>query len=278
VNFSGYIPLRRGLISHIQEGRLSNNEALTFIVLLMLADSSTGAGTINAPTLRAFLPELSYDAAKRALLALEEKGYIYRAITPFSTRAYRFWVGNYRPTTGPHRSLQTDISKALETRDVSDIKYIKPALEGAPEGAPETALEGAPNYKKEKDTKKETTPIEPTVCASVSAPQSASVSHARQRTKRSTFGSACALHDATHDALHDATQSMTHSMHHDTTHSMHQPLHHETIQTVQPVATRSPEEAGIKWSGYDGAYRDVASGRVLDWQEAQARLGKGETQ
>jgi hypothetical protein len=78
MNFVGWVPLRRGIIAHTQHGRLSNTECLVLIFLIMLADKGTGAGTINAPSLCAFLPGLSYDSAKRVLLSLEEKRYIFR--------------------------------------------------------------------------------------------------------------------------------------------------------------------------------------------------------
>ncbi|HKV92333.1 MAG TPA: hypothetical protein VJW20_07275 [Candidatus Angelobacter sp.] len=268
MNFSGYIPLRRGLISHIQDGRLTNNEALTFIVLLMLADSSTGSYTINAPSLRAYLPELSYDAAKRALLALEEKRYIFRDIKPFSTRVYRFWIGNYRPTTGQYRALQTDISKALDTRDVNDITYINPALEGALGGAPEGALEGAPNNKKEKEKEKKENPL-PGVCASLSDSVCDSMNQSRQRTKRSAEGPACALHDATHDATH----TMHHDMHHAATHDMH----HANDTPRPPKKLAAPEDLGMSWCEREKAYRDAESGRLLGWPEFQDRFSQGAT-
>jgi hypothetical protein len=270
VNFVGYVPLRRGLLSHIQDGRLTNNEALTFVVLLMLADKETGSGTINSPTLRSFMPGLSHDAAKRALLGLEEKRYIFRQITPFSKRVYRFWVNLYMPTTGPHKSLQINLSQVFESGDINDIRYVDPAPEGAPQPPPQTAPQGAHHYKKEKETDKENIAYtDSPVCASTVDAVSDSVSHSGQRTKRSTLGQACALHDAQQCAPPDATHSTTHTMHHsmqqDTTHS---------VQRVIAALPASPEDVGLKWCGYEGAYVDIASGRALSFQESERLLGK----
>lgn len=155
MNFSGYVGVRRGLLAHLQDGKLSNTEALVLVILILLADKSTGSGTINAPTLRTFLPELSYDAAKRTLLSLEDKRYIFREIIPFSKRVYRFWVHRYTPSAGPHKLLQTDCSQAFETNDAKHVRYVK----SAPEGAPEGALEGALHYEKGKGNQIQNPPI-----------------------------------------------------------------------------------------------------------------------
>lgn len=155
MNFVGYVQLRRGIMDHLVDGRLSNNEALVLMWLIMLADKATGKGTINAPTLRTFLPELSYHAAKRLLQSLEDKQYIFRQIKPFSKVVYPYWVNRYILTYGPHKLLQIDLSQVFESRDIADICYIDPALENAPEGAPEGALDPALYYKN-RETKKET--------------------------------------------------------------------------------------------------------------------------
>lgn len=148
MNFIGYVQLRRGIMDHLVDGRLSNNEALVLIWLIMLADKSTGAGTINAPSLRAFVPGLSYHAAKRVLLSLEEKRYIFRHIVPFSKLVYPYWVNRYTITDGPRKLLQIDLSQVFESRNIADIRYINPALEGAREGALEGAPEPALYYNK----------------------------------------------------------------------------------------------------------------------------------
>jgi hypothetical protein len=247
----------------------------------MLADKETGSGTINSPTLRSFTPDLSHDAAKRALLGLEQKRYIYRQIIPFSKRVYRFWVNLYMPTSGPHKLRQINLSQVFESGDINDIQYVDPAPQGAPQTAPQGAPQGAHHYKKEKEIDKENVPYtDNAMCASLSDAVSVSMSDSGQRTKHSTLGQACALQDATHDvqqsALQDAThtkqQTMHHAVQHGTTHAMQQDMQHVKD------APRSPEDAGLKWSGYDGAYIELASGRVLGWRESEMRLGKGATQ
>ena len=159
MNFSGWVQLRRSLLDHIVEGRISNHEALTLIVLILLADKGSGRGTINAPALTFFLPGLSYDAAKRVLESLEDKRYVFRDITKFSKNVYPYWVDKYLVTTGPHRSHRIDLSKVFESGDVRDIRYVQSAPEDAPQDAPDNARERAPDaalhYKKETEKEKD---------------------------------------------------------------------------------------------------------------------------
>jgi hypothetical protein len=282
MNFVGYVPLRRGLLSHIQEGRLTSNEALTFVVLLLLADKETGSGTINGPALRSFMPGLSHDAAKRALLGLEEKRYIFRQIIPFSKRVYRFWVNLYMPTSGPNKLRQINLSQVFDSGDINDIEFVDPAPQGAPQTAPQGAPQGALHYKKDKEKDKENIPNTSSgMCASESDAVSDSVSHSRQRIAKHTEESACAHKSAHSSALQGATQRVTHcALHpttHSTTHSTTHPVTHTTTH-VNNAPPASAEESGLRWSGYDGAYMDTASGQVISWQEAQTRLGKEKTQ
>jgi hypothetical protein len=161
VNFSGYIPLRRGLIEHTHDGRLTNDEALTLVWLIMLADKETGRGTINGPTLKTFLPGLTVDGAKRVLNSLQKKGYIYRDITPRSPIVYPYWVNGFIPSTGPNKLLQLDLSEVFESKDPSKVKYISTAPAPAPVTAPGTALDPAldtaldPAHYNDKDQKKD---------------------------------------------------------------------------------------------------------------------------
>jgi hypothetical protein len=158
MNVVGYVPVRRGILDHTHDGRLSTHEFAVLSVLILLADKETGRGTINAPTLITWLRDLSIDAAKRALLHLERKGYIFRDITPYSKPAYPYWVARYVPSTGPHKLLQTEIAKALVSRDPNDIHYVNPALQSAPQGALQTAPQGAHSYKKGKKIREKDNP------------------------------------------------------------------------------------------------------------------------
>lgn len=193
MNFVGYVPMRRGLLEHTMTGELSLQEFAAFTVLVMLADKSTGAGRINAPVLRTYLPDLSYPATKRLLQSLEDKRYIFRQIVPNSKVVYRYWVNRYQPTSGPHKLFQISLSKVFETKDPKDIEYVNRVPEGEPHTEPETEPHSephtGPNNKKEKDKEKEKKKPTGTKVTSTPASPVASVMAA---TVASTEGSACA--------------------------------------------------------------------------------------
>ena len=129
--FNGYVPLRRGILKHIHEGNLSTNEFATLVCLIMLADKDSGKGEINAPLLRYYLPDLSSDAAQRALASLEAKGYIYRHRPGSSKRAYPYWVNNYEVTTGQYRARRVCLDGVARSGDVKDILYVDSLTQGA---------------------------------------------------------------------------------------------------------------------------------------------------
>jgi hypothetical protein len=168
VNFSGWVQLRRGLIEHLHDGRLTVMEFSVLVVLIMLASKDSGSGTINANTLAAFMGEgLNYESdvlrnrqrgKQRVLHNLEAKRYIYRQIVPHSKRAYRYWVDKYELTGGPHKSRRLDLSKVFETRDVADIRYSVVACEGVVDSVAEsvahTVVDPVTSNKKEKENYK----------------------------------------------------------------------------------------------------------------------------
>ena len=161
MNFSGYVPVRRGLIEHTMDGRMTNNEALVFVWLLLLADRKTGSYTINQPTLRSFLPGLSKGAAQDALEGLERKGYIFRDVQPRAKVAYRYWINGFAPTDGPHKSSTLDLSEVFATKDPSRLRYVKDPPETQPVTQPETrpvTQPQSPNSNKKEKEKGEERP------------------------------------------------------------------------------------------------------------------------
>lgn len=143
MNYVGFVQLRRGILEHIHNGRLTTHEFAALNVLIMIADKGTGAGEINAPLLRFYLPDLSSDAAQRALAGLEKKEYIYRENPEASRRAYRFWVNKYEVTVGRYKSRRSCLDKVARSKDLRDIRYICSTNEDATESAVQGATEGA---------------------------------------------------------------------------------------------------------------------------------------
>jgi len=271
--FAGYVQLRRGLMEHTYDGRLSNNEALTLVYLTMLADKETGRGLINAPVLRTYLPGLSPDAAKRVLHSLEEKGYIFRKITPRSPLIYPYWVDKYIPTIGPHKALQLSISEAVKTKDVAAIRYIKPALEGALVGAPVGAPEGA-HYNEKREVRSETEenpPVPIPMSASVRIPPDSdddriNQMQSDQSVPRGRIPPASDASGHVHASMRPSDAGLRWSG--------DQARGYIDAATGQPVdlvvaLNQIEERVGLSWVG--GGFRDP-SGHRVNWEEAQVRI------
>lgn len=202
MNFSGYVQLRRGLMEHLQDGRLSLLEYAVLIGLILLASKETGSGTINANTLGAFMGEdLDYESdvprnrqrgKQRLLRNLEAKGYIFRQIVPHSKRAYRFWVNKYLVTDGPNKSRRLDLSQVFRSQDIKDIRYRSGVAETVAEGVAEPV---ASNKTREKKLEKKSS-------IPGSASMSDSMSESKTASKRSSIGEACALPSALHGMRH----------------------------------------------------------------------------
>lgn len=90
---TGYIKLRRGILEHLREHRLTIPEYVVYTVLLMLADYTTGIWEGSARLL-ARETGMSLAWCHRALTGLRSKAYI--ACTP-TKRPYQITVVKYHP-------------------------------------------------------------------------------------------------------------------------------------------------------------------------------------
>jgi hypothetical protein len=144
INLNGYVPVRRGLVTHLQTGRMTVNEYVVFNLLLMLADHETGTGLINAPAIVYWSGgQLSLDGADRALRSLDKKDYIVREITPGTERLYLYRVQNFeifwRDEKGAEHVRRTRFdrnnNKIQAIDQLRDFFGAKPAEEGADETA-----------------------------------------------------------------------------------------------------------------------------------------------
>jgi hypothetical protein len=157
MTFYGFVQLRRGILEHIHDGRLTTIEFAVVSCLIMLADKETGRGEINAPLLRYYLPDLSSDAAQRALCSLHRKGYIYRHKPSSCKRAYSYWVNKYEATVGQHKSRRLCLDVVARSKDLSDVLYVDSSVQGATVTATHGAAQPANsnNNRKDKQEKRE---------------------------------------------------------------------------------------------------------------------------
>jgi hypothetical protein len=160
MNFSGWVAIPRSILNNTHTGRLSNNEQLVLMTLMLLADAKTGSGHINAAAIRAYLPELKYDTAKRVLNSLETKRLIFRQIVHASKSLYPYWIHGYQISDGTNKLLWINLSQVFISGHITSIMYDKVAPETTPERPPETPPErppdDAPNNNSDKDNHKDT--------------------------------------------------------------------------------------------------------------------------
>jgi len=145
INLNGWVKARRGVLSHLQDGRMPPNEFVVFHILLYLADKATGSGKINSTAIEFWTADqLSKDSANRALVGLEKKNYIVREIVPGKVGLYVFHVQKYVPTVGADEGKQL-----LFTKNSSGVEKIAELLNffGAEDAseAPSEAASGTPS-------------------------------------------------------------------------------------------------------------------------------------
>jgi len=72
-----FVQLRRGLLEHVETGRLSAREFAAYVLIVLLADASTGVWWGNSVALAAKFGsgDVSELAAQKTLRSLGEKGY-----------------------------------------------------------------------------------------------------------------------------------------------------------------------------------------------------------
>jgi hypothetical protein len=235
MNLSGWVAVRRGILEHMLTGKLSMSETLVLTVLILLADSSTGRGYINGPSLRAWIPELEYDSAKQILQSLEEKRFIWRQIKHGSKAAYPYWVDKYEPSKGRHKGLLTNLSKVFDSNDAKDVEYVKVSPEEQPaippERPPHLPLHPPLNNNKNKNTDKNKN-----TTSSVNDASAAMLQTVQQRSANTAPGAVTALRQ-----------------HRDST---------ATAQRHQGV--------GIQWNE-DGSFVDIPTGRQISIPTASWR-------
>ena len=140
----GYVQKRRGVLTHLNERRLTVNEYVVFDILLLLADKETGSYMINAPAIRFWSGEqITIDAADRALRGLEEKDYIVREITPGKLGVYPYHIQKFIVAYGAEQGKVLTFTKKRNKieKTVALLEYFGAVL--ADDGAEPTADAGA---------------------------------------------------------------------------------------------------------------------------------------
>lgn len=146
MNFSGWVAIPRSILNNTHTQRLTITEQLVLMTLFLLANSKTGSGHINAAVLLSYLPELKYNTAKRVLLSLEVKRFVYRQIVHASKNVYGYWLHGYQISEGKNRLRWTNLSQVFVSRDIKDIQYDEVAPDVVLDVVPDVVPDMVPDH------------------------------------------------------------------------------------------------------------------------------------
>lgn len=115
----GFIAVRRGLLEHLRRGKLTELEALTFIIILGLANPHTGIWWGSAKSLWGEYPFYGNERrARRALEGLASKWYIKRLSTPGKHSNYPILIDKYEVKVGEKVGLRLNARKSRNERSL----------------------------------------------------------------------------------------------------------------------------------------------------------------
>ena len=109
---AGYVQLRRGILTHLAQGRLTWSQCMGFILLVAAADHRSGLWHGSARNLAALAGagDVSERQARRILDALEAKRYIRRFVSRGARGNYPILVSKYEITEGPKKGRRVSLA------------------------------------------------------------------------------------------------------------------------------------------------------------------------
>lgn len=145
----GFVKMRRAILDHITESRLTWTEAHIYMDVILLADPASGIWHGCAGWLAAMF-DLRPRTCRDSIERLESKGYIKRFTTPGSHSNYPILINKYLCTQGAAKDKRLN---AVET-----IDWRKPIYEARKEDVQEHGKEDvkdvAGDTKKEREVRK----------------------------------------------------------------------------------------------------------------------------
>jgi hypothetical protein len=122
--FSGYVRLRRGVLDHLQQARISFSEYAIYTILLQLADSRSGCAFTNAKSLEALIDRgLKQQRIQDILLELQLKGYVKRfGQAHVGSGSYPILIHRYQITSGEKKDWFVDAFGSKEYRKPKLVK------------------------------------------------------------------------------------------------------------------------------------------------------------
>jgi hypothetical protein len=116
---NGFVPIRRGILEHIQDGRLTPLEFTAHYLITSQADTRTGKWIGSAKCIASALC-ITERLARRVLENLSRGDYIRRFPVPGKHVCYPILVHKFHPTSGEHKGEQLD---AISSLSPTDLRY-----------------------------------------------------------------------------------------------------------------------------------------------------------
>ena len=150
---NGFVPIRRGILEHIQDGRLTPLEFTAHYLITSQADTRTGKWVGSAKCIASALC-ITERMARRVLENLSRGDYIRRFPVPGKHVCYPILVHKFHPTNGEHKGEQLDAISSLSPMDLRYSQIDSGELEGEQKGEHVTSQKrrekGEGRIKKEK--------------------------------------------------------------------------------------------------------------------------------
>lgn len=117
-NENAWMAMRRGILAHVREGRITPMEFATYTFMILAADKRNGCWRGSAPALVAqFDGTWDLTGAKVVLQSLEEKGYIKRLLKQQGHKGnYYIVVNKYLVTIGPNAGELVNASATVSEK------------------------------------------------------------------------------------------------------------------------------------------------------------------
>jgi hypothetical protein len=115
----GWYPRRRGILEHLNNGRISLLDAAVHDFLCLICTYATGVAFASAEKIRALCPRgTSLRAVQRSLEHLEEIGWIKRFRTHGARGNYPILIGKYFVIDASQKWYSVNLEKTSDWRDV----------------------------------------------------------------------------------------------------------------------------------------------------------------
>src|SRR5712692_4918497 len=130
----GYVGKRRGIVEHLQAGRLTLLEYGAYDLMILLADKCTGIwmGSAKALAANCGAGDLTERQARHMLESLEKKGYIRRFPTRRSHGNYTILINKYLVRCGALSGMRLNAAASDDWRNPVYEKCLEQGTERAP--------------------------------------------------------------------------------------------------------------------------------------------------